>query len=181
MKAIIPFVVFAIFLNINSIAQVNTANSTTKKPQQSNKKMTTSTNPYFNKTSKEKIKISEQEWEKTLSPALFEIARKKGTERAYTGKYDNFFDRGFYFCAACGNKLFESDSKFASGCGWPSFFETYTESSVQYITDKSHGMIRTEVVCGRCNAHLGHVFDDGPKPTGKRFCMNSISLVFEKK
>jgi peptide-methionine (R)-S-oxide reductase len=181
MKPIISFVVFAIFLNINSIAQVNTANSKTKKPQQINKKMTTSANPYFNKTSKEKIKISEQEWEKTLSPALFEIARKKGTERAYTGKYDNFFDRGFYFCAACGNKLFESDSKFASGCGWPSFFETYTENSVQYITDKSHGMIRTEVVCGRCNAHLGHVFDDGPKPTGKRFCMNSISLVFEKK
>ena len=97
MKPIIPFVVFAIFLNINSIAQVNTANSKTKKPQQINKKMTTSTNPYFNKTSKEKINISEQEWEKNLSPALFEIARKKGTERAYTGKYDNFFDKGLKF------------------------------------------------------------------------------------
>jgi peptide-methionine (R)-S-oxide reductase len=181
MKLIIPFVTLAICLNISCDAQVNTSNATFKKPQQTNNKMTTTTNPYFNKTSKEKINISEQEWEKNLSPELFEIAIKKGTERAYTGKYDNFFDSGFYFCAACGNKLFESDSKFASGCGWPSFFETYAENSVQYITDKSHGMIRTEVVCGRCNAHLGHVFDDGPKPTGKRFCMNSISLVFEKK
>ncbi len=137
MKLIIPFVALAICLNINCEAQVNTSNSTFKNLQETNKKMTTSTNPYFNKTSKEKINISEQEWEKNLSPALFEIARKKGTERAFTGKYDNFFEMGFYFCAACGNKLFESDSKFASGCGWPSFFETYSETSVLWFSKRN--------------------------------------------
>jgi peptide-methionine (R)-S-oxide reductase len=149
--------------------------------QQFFKKNTMKSNPYFNTSSKEKINLPDQEWEKILSPALFNIARKKGTERAYTGTYNDFFETGFYYCAACGNKLFESDSKFASSCGWPSFFEAYSETSVKYISDKSHGMIRTEVLCGRCDAHLGHIFDDGPKPTGMRFCMNSISLKFEKK
>jgi peptide-methionine (R)-S-oxide reductase len=136
-------------------------------------------NPYYSRTDTDKIDIPDSEWKKVLPQDVFEVARKKATERAFTGKYWNFEGIGTYYCAACGNPLFKSDAKFASTCGWPSFFEPIRKNSVVYKEDDSFAMHRTEVLCGRCGAHLGHIFDDGPPPTRKRFCMNSIVLDFE--
>ena len=128
-----------------------------------------------------KVVKTEEEWKKQLSAEQYEVARKKGTERPFTGEYWDKFDRGVYYCVACNNALFVSDSKFDAGCGWPSFYEPISKNSVEYHVDKTFGMERKEVVCGKCDSHLGHVFDDGPPPTGLRFCMNSVSLRFEKK
>ncbi len=136
-------------------------------------------NPYYSRTATNKIKVSNTVWKKILSPDLYAVAREGATEKAFTGKYNTFNQRGTYYCAVCGNRLFRSDSKFESSCGWPSFFEPGAKGSVVYKEDLSYNMVRTEVLCGRCGSHLGHVFDDGPKPTGKRYCMNSISLDFE--
>jgi peptide-methionine (R)-S-oxide reductase len=136
-------------------------------------------NPYYSRTDTTTLNLPDSVWKKVLPDSVYQIARKKGTERAFTGKYWKDTGIGTYYCAACGNALFKSDSWFASTCGWPSFFETIRTNSVVYKTDTSYGMKRTEVLCGRCSAHLGHVFDDGPPPTGKRFCMNSIVLDFE--
>lgn len=136
-------------------------------------------NPYYSKTDITLLDVNNDDWKKILSEDVFYIGRQKGTERPFTGKYWDSSERGTYYCAVCGNALFKSDSKFASSCGWPSFFESIRKDSVIYISDYSHGMNRTEVECGRCKSHLGHIFDDGPKPTGKRFCMNSIMLDFE--
>lgn len=135
-------------------------------------------NPYYSRTDTTKINVSNAEWKKILSPELYNVARERGTERAFTGKYWNSDTKGVYYCAVCGNRLFRSDAKFASTCGWPSFYEPVREGSVVYKQDDSYGMHRTEVECGRCNSHLGHIFDDGPPPTFKRFCMNSVSLDF---
>ena len=140
---------------------------------------TRAANPYYSRTDTTKLNLEDSEWKKILPEDVYQVARKKDTERPFTGKYWNFEGKGTYFCAACGNALFRSDAKFASSCGWPSFFETIRKSSVEYLTDNTYGMERIEVVCGRCGAHLGHIFDDGPKPTGKRYCMNSIVLEFE--
>lgn len=136
-------------------------------------------NPHYSRTDTTKLNVSDAEWKRILPEELYYIARGAGTERAFTGKYWDFEGTGTYYCAVCGNPLFKSDSKFGSGCGWPSFYETIRPNSVAYIVDRSHGMVREEVRCGRCNSHLGHVFDDGPPPTGKRFCMNSPVLDFE--
>jgi peptide-methionine (R)-S-oxide reductase len=126
-----------------------------------------------------KIEKSEEEWKKELSPEEYRILREKGTERAFTGKYNLHFEDGMYKCRACGNELFHSDSKFESGCGWPSFDNQVSEDAVVTKRDTSHGMIRTEILCGNCGSHLGHVFNDGPTETGLRYCVNSVSIDFE--
>lgn len=122
------------------------------------------------------VQKSDDEWRAELSPAAYAVLRKAGTERAFSGAYTDTEDPGVYKCAACSNPLFRSDSKFHSGSGWPSFWEPIAPGAVIEREDRSHFMSRTEVVCGRCGGHLGHVFDDGPAPTGQRFCMNSVSL-----
>ena len=115
---------------------------------------------------------------KYLPPDLYAVAREADTERAFTGKMWNSETKGTYYCATCGNKLFKSDQKFVSSCGWPSFFEQDNKNSITFKDDNSYGMRRIEANCGRCDSHLGHLFDDGPEPTGKRYCMNAISLGF---
>ncbi len=135
-------------------------------------------NPYYSHTDTIKLNLIDSEWKKILPDDVYQVARNKETERAFTGKYWNYEGKGTYYCAACGNTLFRSDAKFASTCGWPSFFETSRKNGVEYQRDTSFGMERIEVLCGRCGAHLGHLFDDGPPPTGKRYCMNSIVLDF---
>lgn len=135
-------------------------------------------NPYYSRTDISKLNLKNSEWKKVLNPDLYAVSRENNTERAFSGKYNNYTGIGTYYCAACGNALFRSDAKFASTCGWPSFFEPIRKNSVIYKNDNSYNTSRIEVRCGRCDAHLGHVFDDGPTPTKKRFCMNSISLEF---
>jgi peptide-methionine (R)-S-oxide reductase len=127
----------------------------------------------------ERIEKSDAEWKATLTPEQYRVMREKGTERAFTGEYWETKARGTYKCAACGEPLFSSDTKFDSGTGWPSFYDPISPDAVATESDYSHFMRRTEALCSRCHAHLGHVFPDGPKPTGQRYCMNSISLAFE--
>ena len=137
-------------------------------------------NPVYSKTDTSKVDISNEEWKKILPSDVYNIAREKGTERAFTGKFWDHKEGGTYYCAACGNPLFNSNGKFDSNCGWPSFFEPISKGSIIYAPDNTYGMKRTEVMCGKCKAHLGHVFEDGPPPTGLRYCINGVVLDFEK-
>ena len=125
-----------------------------------------------------KVQKTEEEWKKILSPEEFEILRKAGTETPYNNEYEKHYESGIYVCAACGNKLFESNTKYESFCGWPSFWDTIDSTAITTRLDTRYGMERTEIVCAKCDGHLGHVFEDGPPPTGLRYCMNSVAMDF---
>jgi len=152
--------------------------SATKKT--SNMDSTNKKNPVFSKTATSPVNLTDEEWRKILPAEVYNVARQKGTERPWTSPFETSKEIGTYYCAVCGNPLFKSDTKFESGCGWPSFYEPISKSSIIYSADNSFGMKRTEVECGRCKSHLGHVFDDGPPPTGLRYCINGVVLDFEK-
>jgi peptide-methionine (R)-S-oxide reductase len=162
------------------LAFTNCGQAQPTKKNQSPMEERTSSNPVYSVTDTTPVQLKEEEWQKILTPEQFYIARQKGTERPWTSKFEQFKEKGLYRCVACGNALFVSDTKFDSGCGWPSFYQPVSKTSIIYTPDNSHGMRRTEVQCGRCKAHLGHVFDDGPPPTGLRYCINGVILAFQK-
>lgn len=137
-------------------------------------------NPVYSRKDTGRVNLTDEQWKKVLPADVYYIARQKGTERPWTSKFEKFDEVGTYYCAACGNPLFKSNTKFDSGCGWPSFYEPISKGSIIYTPDNTLGMQRTETQCGRCKAHLGHVFEDGPPPTGLRYCINGVVLDFEK-
>lgn len=180
MKNIFPMLVVAVFsmLSLNACSQNKKATPHVSKASNPPSEVK-NTNPYYSRTSTEKLHVSDAQWKKVLPEDLYAVSRNADTERPFTGKYWDADTKGTYYCAACGNKLFQSNQKFSSSCGWPSFFEQDNKNSTIEKTDTTLGMERIEILCGRCEGHLGHIFDDGPPPTGKRYCMNSIALDFE--
>jgi peptide-methionine (R)-S-oxide reductase len=175
-KTILAFALLSL-LQQCSWSQNNTSNNNKSAKMDSLDKKN---NPVYSNNDTSKVEISEEEWKKILPKDIYYISRQKGTERPWTSKFENFKEKGTYYCAACGNALFRSDTKFDSGCGWPSFYEPISKTSIIYTPDNSAGMVRTEVQCGRCKGHLGHVFEDGPPPTGLRYCINGVVLDFAK-
>ena len=163
---------------LNACGQSNKKSELTPKSSTMENVINKPENPYYSNTDTTKLNVSDADWKKVLSPDLYAVAREADTERAFTGTMWNSETKGTYYCAACGYKLFKSNQKFTSSCGWPSFFEQENKESITFKSDNSYGMKRTEANCGRCDSHLGHLFDDGPEPTGKRYCMNAISLDF---
>jgi peptide-methionine (R)-S-oxide reductase len=167
----------ALLLSLAFLIQFCTYSQSTKTANMDSLKKN---NPVYSNTDNSKVNLSEEEWKKVLPADIYQVARQKGTERPYTSPLETLKDKGTFYCAACGNALFISDAKFESGCGWPSFYQPISKSSVIYEPDNTHGMQRTEVMCGRCKSHLGHVFEDGPPPTGLRYCINGVVLDFKK-
>ena len=175
MKRVIQSLTLVMLAVIFQQCTYSQSNTTKKENMDTSKK-----NPVYSRTDSSKVTIAEEEWRKILPADVYAIAREKGTERPWTSKFEDSKEVGTYYCAACGNPLFKSDTKFESGCGWPSFYQPISKGSIIYVPDNTHGMQRTEVECGRCKAHLGHVFEDGPPPTGLRYCINGVVLDFEK-
>jgi peptide-methionine (R)-S-oxide reductase len=169
-----------LFILTVSVFSLQCSSQTSTNTKSTKMESTEKKNPLYSTTDSSKLKVSEEEWKKVLPADIYQIARLKGTERPWSSKLENFYEKGTYYCAACGNALFKSDTKFDSGCGWPSFYEPISKTSIIYTPDNTLGMKRTETQCGRCEAHLGHVFEDGPPPTGLRYCINGVVLDFEK-
>ena len=172
-----PFMYKLLFLMI--LISQSACSQTSNKSK--NKTMPNNKNIYYSTTNKEKLIVPDSIWKQILSPEVYAVAREKGTERPFSSPFETTKEIGTYHCVACGNALFNSDTKFDSGCGWPSFFDPITKGALIYTPDRTHGMTRTEVQCGKCKAHLGHVFEDGPPPTGLRYCINGVVLALEKK
>ena len=171
---ITAFVTLIIALSLSSCGQKPAATMSNNNQTTKSNIMSTENNDST------QVNKTEAEWKNALSPDQYRVLREKGTDAPFTGKYYLNKDKGVYVCAACGNELFTSDMKFESSCGWPSFDKEIAGGKIKTIIDTSHGMVRTEIVCAKCGSHLGHLFDDGPTPTGERYCVNSTSLNFKK-